>query len=516
MKKSFRHLFVIFLIVISGCSQDIIEKQPYGVQTTENFYKNANQLSQGLTDGYNQIQDWLFEFTYTVAFGDIPTDDAEKGGGSDSDGPYYQDLAYFRAVPTNTACSQLWNGCFAGINRCNIVINKAAQPDVTGDPKVIKRIVNEARFLRGLFYYHLVTAFGGVPIFDHVPIPAEVKAKRNTVAEVYDFIEKDFIAATELPKKSEYPVSEMGRATRGAAFGMLAKTYMFERKYSDAENALKEVVNSSEYSLDPDYGHIWTKSGENGSESVFEVQHKSTKSGWADTEGSVINIWCTDRNDGGWGFDNPTQDLVNEFEPGDPRIIYSIIWNGDAFGKDAPLSVRDYATGYYNRKIFVDHTERDWYNGTDQPYNIRYLRYADLLLLYSEALNENGKTAEALIYLNKVRERARNTNPKDPRRSVQVYPNTFTGQLLPDVTTSDKNVLRVKIWHERRVELAMEYQRRIDLIRQQRYGDVMTAYSIKWTSQKGKEFVKGKSELVPIPQSEIDLSNGSLVQNPGY
>ena len=219
------------------------------------------------------------------------------------------------------------------------------------------------------------------------------------------------------------------------------------------------------------------------------------------------------RKNGGWGFDCPTEDLRREFEQGDPRIIYTLTVTGDVFGGDQTINNIDAPYGYHNRKVHLGKNEQNWHWGSDQPYNIRFLRYADVILLYAEVLNENNKPNEALTYLNMIRDRARSTNPRDPRRIHQIMDIVVD---LPIVTTTDKVELRNKIWHERRVELAMEYHRRIDLIRQKRYGTVMRQYASIWDNTKGAYFKDEIHDLCPIPQDEIDRSHGSITQNPGY
>ena len=164
----------------------------------------------------------------------------------------------------------------------------------------------------------------------------------------------------------------------------------------------------------------------------------------------------------------------------------------------------------------VPQVEKEGYDVWMIPYNIRIIRYSDLLLLYAEALNENGKSSEALTYLNMVRRRARNTNPLDPRKDKQTYVPAVTASTLPDITTTNQDELRQIIWHERRVELAMEGWRRDDLMRQKRFGKVMRDYAKKYGVEKGAKFNDSRDYLLPIPQGEIDKSNGILKQNPGY
>ncbi|HZK95122.1 MAG TPA: RagB/SusD family nutrient uptake outer membrane protein [Prolixibacteraceae bacterium] len=511
-----KNKITIFLIVllssfIFSC-KDYLDRPPYGVLTNDNFYQNPDQLLQALTDAYNTVGYYDFEMAL-FGFGDIMTDDALKGGTSDGDQRAMFDLSYFIALPSNALDLSLWKQCYQAIYKCNLVIEKAVKVESL-NPVLVKRIVAEAKFMRGLYYYHLASTFGGLPLVTKPLDPSEMTVVRSTADETWNQIEKDFSeAANELPLKSGYTSADNGRATSGAANAMLAKTYLIRQKYAEAEAALKKVVSSGEYSLVNDFGKIWTKEFENSSESVFEIQHLATKTGWTDTEGTVINIFCTSRNNGGWGFQCPTEDLNQEFEPGDPRRIYTFTQTGDVFGGNDRENNSLSPTGFYNRKVRLGKDEQNWNSGSDQPYNVRYLRYADVLLLYAEVLNENGKQQEALIYLNMIRDRARASNPVDPRRIFQVEQIIVD---LPVIVSTDKNELRKKIWHERRVELACEYHRRVDLIRQKRYGDIMRAYAQKWDTDKGRNFNDSYHYLCPIPQEEIDRSNLSISQNAGY
>lgn len=493
--------------------QDFLERPPYGVQTSENYYTKPEDLVSTLTDAYNVIGTYDFETTL-FPFGNIMTDDSEKGGSDVNDSADMYDLMLFRAVSTNLRCKLLWTNAYQGIYKCNLLISKSAQLE-NKNPELVKRVVAEAKFMRGMYYYFLATTFGGLPLALSPMIVSELTLERSSSDETWNQIEKDFLEASAvLPEKSEYPAEDLGRATAGAAKTMLAKSYLMRLKYKEAEEALAQVVNSGEYGLVPDYGRIFTKEYENGIESIFDIQHTATKSGWMDTEGTVIPIHCMSRKNGGWGFDCPTQDLMDEFEPGDPRLVYTFTVTNDVFaGSDEKINNVDSPTGYHNRKVHIAPNEQDWHWGSDQPYNIRLLRYADVLLLYAEVLNENGKPAEALKFLNLVRDRARNTNPVDPRRTYQVLQVKVE---LPAITTTNQEKLRLQIWHERRVELAMEYHRREDLIRQKRFGDVMREFAQRWESIKGANFNDNYHYLCPIPQEEIDKSNGRIVQNKGY
>ncbi|MEP7111101.1 MAG: RagB/SusD family nutrient uptake outer membrane protein, partial [Ferruginibacter sp.] len=197
---------------------------------------------------------------------------------------------------------------------------------------------------------------------------------------------------------------------------------------------------------------------------------------------------------------------------GDPRAIYSITFKGDVFPNGAStytVSNPNSASGRANRKFFIVPAERTSPTIFDEAKSNHIIRYAEVVLLYAEALNENGKATEALTWLNKVRQRARTSPSNDPQRVSTTHDLSYTGQLLPDVTTTDQTTLRNAIWHEQRVELAMEGHRREYLVRTGRLSQRMAI-------AKSIGTFDDKYTLLPIPLSDIDLSNGQITQNSGY
>ena len=308
-------------------------------------------------------------------------------------------------------------------------------------------------------------------------------------------------AETHLTKKSELISSDQGRATSGAAEALLAKVYLFQKDFVNAEKYALKVIQSNEYSLEPRFIDANGVNGNNGVESIFEVGALGVE----DFNGGGAQYANTQGVRGspnrGWGFNRPSIDLRKSFEPGDPRLKGTIIDLGDTmdgvFIKGDPDPANDPVVilnqngdtiniQCYNRKV--------WTPGNDTPtqwsHHRRLIRYADVLLMAAEALNENGKPTDALTYLNQVRKRARGGNIS----------------ILPDVTITDKNLLRDKILLERRHELALEGERFWDLVRTGKAATVLGPLG----------FIPGKHELLPIHQSEIDISQGSLTQNPNY
>jgi hypothetical protein len=276
------------------------------------------------------------------------------------------------------------------------------------------------------------------------------------------------------------------------------KAYAFQNKWAEALPVAEAVVNSGEYQLVADYSSIFTVAGENNSESIFEIQYMTASNGnWGDyREGTLTNVFQRARGEfGGYGFNLPTQNFVDEFEPGDPRLSATIFKEGDVMGDRGVFTPAK--TGfdhkYYSKKYFSNKSETAI---TGDPNvnggsNDRVIRYSDILLLHAEAAYMTGNEAKARASLNTVRARARNGN----------------NGILPNVTASG-DALLAAIWHERRVELGLEGHRFFDLVRQKRAGKVMRAL--------GYNFVDGKHELFPVPLSQIQATNGTITQNSGY
>ena len=513
-------LFVVVSLILLGCKKEL-DQPIYGIQTESNYYKNIDQLSEALNAAYYSMRrnGQLFnygEFSTHFLLQDATTDDANVDGING-----WRDwnlLQAFSARPENQVLLLNWEARYKSIFQANLVISRAA--GVPGDENLIKRIVNEAKFVRAFNYYSLATWYGDVPLIVEPQKATDVFVSRDSRDKVFEQIVADLTDATSLPLKSEYPLSDLGRVTSGAAYAMLGKVYLFLNKFEEAENALAKVVLSNEYSLVPDYGQLFTQENNNGPESVFEIQYVSDPNG-QQNGGTALVQWFGNRNTGqGFGFHNPTQDLRNAFDDDDPRISYTFYQTGDRFAGNS--TVEDVgsttsSTGYLDRKIYIPPKDQQSVI-YDIGYNAHIIRYADVLLLYAEALNENGKPLEALTRLEQIRYRARHSDPHDMKKDIQVYiPPTNPATSLPPVTTTDQGMLREAIWRERRVELGMEGWRRDDLLRQKRFGQVMRAYADTYGtgSFKGGNFDDARDYLMPIPQEEINR-NKSLTQNPGY
>lgn len=516
MKKTIYIICIAFISSLVGCSLD---EPHYGKTTTDVFYTKESGIKDALTGAYLQLRTTWNEYAlghYLV--GDCTTDDALKGGSSNGDrGEVYQ-MSIFNTQSTNGEVGRRWEIMYRVINRSNDVIYYG--PNAEGNKDMLERYVNEAKVLRAYGYYILVTSFGEVPLMTKPLTPSEImQMKRAPIEDVYALIESDLRDASSLPSKAGYESADKYRATRGLAKTILAKMYMFRGMYAEAETVLEDIVEKDkDYALLSDYGMNWRKEYMNSTESVFELPNAMYDKTIA-TGTNVPHFFTTRKGSGysGYGFHTPTKDLYNAYTPDDPRITYVFTQTGDRYVGDTQDQDNTLSEdGLHDYKMTVPRVEKEGYDVWMIPYNIRLIRYSDVLLMYAEALNENNKASKALTYLNAVRGRARNTNPVDPRRSKQAYVPPTTTSSLPDITTTDKTALRTAIWNERRLELAMEGWRRDDLLRQKRFGEIMKAYATKYNTEKGKNFSDSRDYLLPIPQGERDKSQNNLTQNPGY
>jgi hypothetical protein len=518
MKTFNKYIFLgLTLIAAGSCSKKNLDKTVYGVTTSDNYYETEEQIRNALTECYYQVKGVPYNTLQTAHyfFGDISTDDALKGGASEADYADGQQIQNFTMTSTNAVAGFLWSSAYTLINRCNTVIENA--PNATGDKDLLTRYTNEAKFLRAWAYFNLVTAYGGVPLIVKNLEPDDILLPKSSPEEVFAQIYTDLTDATALPKRSEYPESEMGRVTSGAAWALIGKSYMFQGDFPNAETAFSKVVTSGEYELNSEYYMNFENEFRNSKESVFEIQFQAIPGVYPAVGNQLLEFFSSRSTEGGWGFHIPSQDLWDAYDPDDPRLTYIFIRPGDKFAGDNHVQDNSISpNGYQDRKIFVKTDERNGYlNNVNKNWTV--IRYADVLLMYAEALNENGNSGAALPYLNDVRERARNSNPLDPKREIQAYvPPTDPSVSLPDVTTTDKAELRKAIWKERRLELGMEGHRRFDLLRQKRFGEVMRAYATKYNVDKGKLFSDDRDYLLPIPSNEVTLSQGTIEQNPKY
>lgn len=488
-------LFLTVVLLIASCSDDFLDRYPKGRWHHGNFIPDST-LDKGilveakLAEAYGTLRGWPFCWA-NFAMNNYTTPDVEKGS-TPSDGGEITQFKPMSYTASNANIADYYSACYKSIYFSNEALALVTALD---DGVVNKeRYLAEALFLRSVMYYRLAQAYGGVPFVDKVLGQNDKTPPRSTREEIWQKVEQDLTFAIPfLPTRQELVTSNNeGRATQNAARAVLAKTYMYQENWSAALNLTSAIIASGDNNLDTPYDQIFTEVNEFNGESVFEVYCEERPSEqiylgsqFAQIQGirGIPNL--------GWGFNAPSQVLMEAYEPGDPRKDASVIADGDTLeGK----RIRADASGYkfFNKKAYTKISERGVYGRPPEAQgtwvNIRVIRYADVLLMHAEAACELGNTNEALEKLEMVRARARGEN----------------SAILPEITTTDIGELRMKIHQERRIELAMEWERFYDLVRWDEAKEVIP------------NFVVGKHELFPIPQTEIDKSEGALTQNPGY
>ena len=525
----------------SSCS-DFLEQPVLGQENLDTYFQSENDCTKSITGCYQSVfyDDW-WQIAKFWNLSSMCTDDMWMGNTSQDQGDYLSLAHYTSGGSSNGAAQNFWQFRYKGIYRCNVAINHIPDAPIA-NTELQKRLVGEAKFLRGYFYFDLARNFGGVPLLLTEAMPSDIKGiTRSSLADTYAQVEKDLKDAIEvLPKRSALSSSDLGRATKGAAQGYLAKVYMYQEKYAEAEALLKDIIASGEYELLSDFGKVWAIESNNSKEGLFEVQYTYDATYGL---GASLPIVSGSRDDSGWSWGLPTANLEKAFlDAGDNvRLKWTIIKHGatEIAGEDnfAGLlagyseaikstypnmfvaSPGNHKSARVSRKFYIPVNQRPaTFNKGYIPQNHRLLRYADILLMYAEVENALGKDSEALIYLNKVRNR------------VQLSDLALTGTKLRDAIRT-----------ERRLELALEGERLYDIRRWK--GDdskplvcsIMgpngsfvkantneaTADPFEWANQKensnkGYYFDEKRDLLFPIPISEVTMSEGTIEQNPGY
>lgn len=548
-----------------ACSQDFLEHEPYGVMTDAVFYSTVEGITQGVTGTYAAINTCPaglhnLEMMY-LAYGSIASDEAEAGGeqgGNDIVDFQNWDKGTPQVSEPKAISQNFWGYNYKTILRANSTL-EGIKTYRTNNPnadaatlKLLKQYEGEMEFILAFTHFKLMQVYGGIPIVDHQLGSSEYGITRNTIAETLHFIQEHLIKAIELlPLQSEYAASDIGRASKGAAEALLAKAYLYEASYAEnysgdarfagCENTYAKalqhadnVINSNQYELvgingetfdtywsqngstlypngTPGYRYIFTVAGENSKESIFETQMINDGFNYMLSRGTYLTVYNAVRNTSGgsfgWGFNCPTDDLLNAYGD-DPRRLVTIGRTGDpiyiATGWDK-MDCLQSPTNMIGRKYEASPQEY-WANkGSDGngPNNFPYIRYADVVLMAAEAALKTGDSNKALNYVNQVRKRARNG-------AATGVPANLSSVSIDDIVK------------ERHLELALEGHRFFDLVRWAKT-DIMDGQAIQkylggveQSPAYSTTFVKGKNEFFPIPLVEIINANGSLIQNPGY
>ena len=469
----------------SSCS-DFLEQNPQTDLSENDFYKTADDILSAVNGAYSSLQEGDIYGNWYV-FGEIPSDNTRNqlSGSVTTQNEFDQ----FYIDTQNSMIANFWKAAYKVINRTNTILGRIDGIEI--NTELANRYKLECKFIRALMYFNLVRVYGDVPlVLKEISISESYDILREPKENVYNQIIADLIEAQGLPVS--YSTAEDGRATQGAAKALLANVYMTLHKYAEAETILAEIINSGRYSLLENtpgslnidgYKNVFSPVNHNSKEGIFEIQF--LKGGYGEgsnyannfaPENSGTNVVAV----GGTGGNNiPEMDIYNAYEEGDLRRDFSM------------------SLGYYDNRKNNEWVESRYvckfmdvpYQNNDASNNYPVIRYADVILMYAEALNQNGKTAEACKYLNMTRRRGFG------------YQTTETSPV--DLQTTDKAQFALMVEQERRVELAFENHRWFDLIRTGRAVEVM----------RSKGFSLNETNLIcPIPQKQIDV-NPKLTQN---
>ena len=469
----------------SSCS-DFLEQNPQTDLSENDFYKTADDILSAVNGAYSSLQEGDIYGNWYV-FGEIPSDNTRNqlSGSVTTQNEFDQ----FYIDTQNSMIANFWKAAYKVINRTNTILGRIDGIEI--NTELANRYKLECKFIRALMYFNLVRVYGDVPlVLKEISISESYDILREPKENVYNQIIADLKEAQDLPVS--YSTAEDGRATQGAAKALLANVYMTLHKYAEAETILAEIINSGRYSLLENtpgslnidgYKNVFSPVNHNSKEGIFEIQF--LKGGYGEgsnyannfaPENSGTNVVAV----GGTGGNNiPEMDIYNAYEEGDLRRDFSM------------------SLGYYDNRKNNEWVESRYvckfmdvpYQNNDASNNYPVIRYADVILMYAEALNQNGKTAEACKYLNMTRRRGFG------------YQTTETSPV--DLQTTDKAQFALMVEQERRVELAFENHRWFDLIRTGRAVEVM----------RSKGFSLNETNLIcPIPQKQIDV-NPKLTQN---
>ena len=491
MNKYHKTLTFAALVAIgltTACKKSFLDKQPISQGTAGNYYKTPSDAEGGLVGAYQQAflndQYWVWDY---ISNGDSRADNCYAGG----DNPDNFGISNFTATPLNGNSTRDWQGLYQDIYAANIVLDYVPKIPAAGfAPDRQAQILGEAKFIRAISYFNLVTTFGDVPLeLTTINVPA--KPSRTAATAVYAQIENDLTTA-----EAVLPVSfpAVGHATKGAVEALLAKVYAQEGKYQQCLDYCNKVINSGQYSLVPNFSTLFDGT-KNTTESIFEIQHSSA-SGFTSYNTSlflpaIFGTYSFKK------FDLPTANLIALYNAQGDTIrlkssIYQAIVTPDGLAGGDPIPA-PYTTAsatvpfLYKWKTNI----AQFSGGTD---NTVLLRLADIILLKAEASNQLGQTAAAIPLVNQIRARVK----------------------LAPITVTTQSDVALAILNERRMELAFEGYRWNDLLR---FGAQYTISLIKsQVDPYGKPFnypITQDKLILPVPYNEIQL-DGNLTQNPGY
>lgn len=492
MNTKIKYIVALFISAVAFVScDDYLDQVPEDRESSENYFNSPQDYEDALVGAY----DLLGTNYLNHILGEIASDNALAGGENPTDVLDWQQIDDMTHTPDNEELRKVWNWMYGGISRTNYIFEYQDKIDFEGKEEILAQNL----FLRSFYYFKLTQFFGDVPLIigKRLSFEESQSIERTPRNEVWAQLQEDLMAAIpNLPWVQEQP----GRITKGAAWALLGKIYLYDEKYDEAARAFNQVINSGQYQLLDDFGTIFLNTNENNAESVFEIQYSIGVEGGsydalAYVEGNVAVGFMGPEFTGGdyspYGstsgrtgntFSVPVQELVDQYQAGDTRLD-ATIFDIEAFVAERPdveYNKRNEYTGYYNKK-YIPYDEANLPDVVlTHGNNYRAIRYSDVLLMAAEAnLLATTPVNNPQTLLDMVRDRAfGDTNHRVPATLEN-------------------------IWHERRLELAGEGHRFFDQVR-----------TGKTSSIPG--FTPGKNELFPIPRIEIELAGNNWEQNPGY
>ncbi len=510
-------LIIYFVIAacagLQSCDSGFLDLTPDSEPNANDFYETEGQFEQALNGAYQPLRSLVGESGYLM--GEMRSDNTHYDYYAPDRGIHIirrENIDDFLDDSQNQWTNGYFNNSYVGIARVNTILSRIENADFSQEAKDL--IIGEAKFLRAYYYFNLVRYFGGVPLFlTEVLREEDAFLPRSSVEDVYRVIIDDANDAIAKLPTPAFP--QNGKANKGSASTLLAEVYMTMQDFEAAEPLLRSVATMG-YALLPNYADVFRTANKNSRESVFEIQFMMGDHGqqimfiyWFVQKTTnvelITGVTSNTLNYGGWNV--PTEDMLAAYEEGDTRkdasigIAEGVVAGDGSFVIEAVESSENYtqpagkvAKPFVKKYLNPHNRERN----TDDNWPV--YRYADVLLLLAECLNENGKSPEALEFINQVRQRA--------------------GSLLPLVTETGQEALREIIARERRVELAFENHRWHDLVRTGSAIDVMTAHGEVMKARYGHISsnayrVTPERLIFPIPYLEMQL-NDLLTQNPGY
>ncbi|MBC9911550.1 RagB/SusD family nutrient uptake outer membrane protein [Chitinophaga varians] len=485
MKKAFLRYSVLLVLLGASCSK--LDEHPESVLITDNFYQNEAEANAAVTAAYRKLYETgqsLYNSLFQIGV-EMATDDYEAGPRARN--------AHVRAISglthdaSNDRMEQLWKQSYDAINVSNIAIDRIALIKKENISETIRtRLINEAKFLRALHYFNLVRWFGAVPLVLHEPAslsPDALYVEKAPEADVYAQVISDLTAAENLPAPGEYGANDIGRATAGAAKSLLAKVYLTRKDWAQAAAKSKEVIDSHWYGLFENFADVFNVGKKNGIEHIFSAQFlgnsgyqgNSLASRSAPNEVPGINGDYADalHKQGG---------LYESFAEGDARKAVTFVTQMVSPTDGKLYTFEPHFNKYYDAAVVG--------NQGESSKNLPIIRYAEVLLIYAEALNElNGPSTEAYQAIDAVRQRSGIARLQD---------------VAPGLSTDN---FRDSLFQERRKEFVYEYQRWFDLVR--RGPD----YYVKVLKAAGKTLAAPRHIHFPTPQRELNL-NPKLKQDP--